>query len=160
MLGTALKHSDRIPRAALQLTVSGKHDQRLSTLFSIAAEYHQYDTIVYPRNVKTKTLAEKAKATFGAVFGWLSGSSQSKQEDVEEDRVLTLSQMCELCLHVYLEPFRNMLSKCDFHPGFNIGDVGRQIGQICSLLQRPKFVYRNSYVAVDRYQQELPQVCH
>lgn len=123
---------------------------------SILEEYHQYDTVVYPRNVRTKTRTEKVWSMLGTLRSWLPGGS--KQEDVEEDKILTLSEMCEVCLHIYLEPFRSMLSKCDYRQEFVISNTCKQIEHITLFFRCPKFVYQKSYAADERPQRDLPQV--
>ena len=122
--------------------------------------YHQYDTVVYPKNIKTsKSLYKIAKETaksVGAMFGF--GSSSQPQEG--EDIPLSPFEMGKLCLQVYLEGYKQMLCSGGFTQQANLQTIVEEICHIFNLLYYPITFYQ-SYSTPTQYKLDVKfiEVC-
>lgn len=104
--------------------------------------YHQYDTVVYPKDIKTsKSLYEKAKDRFKA---WVGIGSDSQSQEEEGVTILSPFEMGKLCLHVYLERYKQMLCSGSFTQQANIQMTVEEICHVFILLYYPIIFNQNS----------------
>ena len=120
--------------------------------FTCAGQYHQYDSIVYPKHIKTHDTVvypkdfkpsksffgrtKKKAKSFAAFLGF--GSSSQPQE---EENVLSPLDMGRLCLQVYLDEYKQMLSSGSFA---NLKTTVEEICHIFHLLCHPTICNHNS----------------
>ena len=125
-------------------------------IFAYIGTYHQYDSVVYPRSVKTsetainpkdiktsKSLFQRAKTKAKALLR-LSSSSQPQ----EEENVLSPLDMGRLCLQVYLDDYKQMLSSGSFA---NLKTTVEEICHIFHLLCCPSICNHNSTQPSTKY---------
>ena len=116
-------------------------------IFAYIGTYHQYDSVVYPRSVKTsetavnpkdikttKSFLQRAKTKAKA---WFRSSSQPQKEE----NVLSPLDMGKLCLQVYLDDYKQMLSSGSFA---NLKTTVEEICHIFHLLCHPTICNHNS----------------
>ena len=104
--------------------------------------YHQYDTVVYPKDIKTsKSLYEKAKDRFKA---WVGIGSDSQSQEEEGVTILSPFEMGKLCLHVYLERYKQMLCSGSFPQQANIQMTVEEICHVFNLLYNP-IIFNQNY---------------
>ena len=103
--------------------------------------YHQYDTVVYPKYIKTsKSFYKRAKETVGAMLGFGSSSQSHEEEDIT---LLSPYEMGKLCLQVYLEGYKKMLCSGGFPQQANLQTIVEEICHIFNLLYHPVTFYQN-----------------
>ena len=124
--------------------------------------YHHYDTIAYPHNLKSKhakeSVAEKISAAFKGFLPWWLSSKHSEENKVKEFVPQTFQEMCEICLHIYLVDYSNMLSKCSFPHQFNITTVVEKIGIVYTSLRCPLTIEDGSESPTEKIQRHIPHV--
>ena len=122
-------------------------------IFAYIGTYHQYDSVVYPRSVKsdtavnpkdiktTKSFLQRAKTKAKA---WFRSSSQPQKEE----NVLSPLDMGRLCLQVYLDEYKQMLSSGSFA---NLKTTVEEICHIFHLLCCPSICNHNSTQPSTKY---------
>ena len=122
-------------------------------IFAYIGTYHQYDSVVYPRSVKsdtavnpkdiktTKSFLQRAKTKAKA---WFRSSSQPQ----EEENVLSPLDMGKLCLQVYLDEYKQMLSSGSFA---NLNTTVEEICHIFHLLCYPTIYNHHSTKPSPKY---------
>ena len=123
--------------------------------FTCAGPYHQYDSIVYPKHIKTHDTVvypkdfkpsksffgrtKKKAKSFAAFLGF--GSSSKPQE---EENILSPLDMGRLCLQVYLDEYKQMLCCGSFPQEANLKAIAREICHIFHCLHCPIICDENS----------------
>ena len=103
--------------------------------------YHQYDTVVYPKDIKTsKSLYARAKEKFKA---WVGFGSDSKSQEEEDITILSPFEMARLCLPVYLDRYKQMLCLGSFTQQANIQMTVEEICHVFNLLYNPLIFNQN-----------------
>ena len=104
--------------------------------------YHQYDTVVYPKDMKTsKSLFEKAKEK---VKAWVGFGSDSQSQEEEGITILSPFEMGKLSLHVYLDRYKQMLCSGSFPQQANIQMIVEEICHVFYRLYNP-IIFNQSY---------------
>ena len=117
--------------------------------------YHQYDTVVYPKNIKTsKSFYEIAKEKAKTFFWWSSDSQSQEKEDIT---ILSPFEMGKLCLYVYLDGYKQMLCSGSFPQQANIQMIVQEICKIFALLYNPVISY--STPSEKRLDRKFTEVC-
>ena len=133
-------------------------------IFAYIGTYHQYDSVVYPKNVKatdtavhpkdirtTKSLYQRAKA-------WFRRSSSSQPQ--EEEDTLSPFEMAKLCLQVYLDGYKQMLCSGSFPQQADLKAIVEEICHIFHLLYCPIICHQNSSQPVGQnLDQKFIEVC-
>ena len=118
------------------------HSAAVFILNAFIGSYHQYDTAVYPKNIKaSKSFYKIAKETVGAMFGFGSNSQPQQEEDIN---LLSSFEMGKLCLQVYLEGYKQMLCSGGFPQQANLQTIVEEICHIFNLLYYPITCYQAS----------------
>ena len=100
--------------------------------------YHQYDTVVYPKHIKTsKSLYKWAKETAKSVGAMLGFGSSSQPQEEEGISLLSSFEMGKLCLQVYLEGYKEMLCSSSFPKQANLQTIVEEVCHIFNLLYSP-----------------------
>ena len=120
--------------------------------------YHQYDTVVYPKDIKTsKSLYEKAKDRFKA---WVGIGSDSQSQEEEGVTILSPFEMGKLCLHVYLERYKQMLCSGSFTQQANIQMTVEEICHVFIHLYYPIIFNQNySKPSTQKLDGKFTEVC-
>ena len=124
----------------------------LFILHTSVGTYHQYDTVAYPKNVKSsttplypkdfkssKSFFEKARNQFKAVLGKILSGSQPQEENI-----LSPIEMGSLCLLVYLDEYEQKLCSGSFPQEANLKIVVEEICHIFHILYNPVICNHNS----------------
>lgn len=112
------------------------------TLSLRIGEYHQYDTIAYPKKTTvSKTFQENVQGFFktvgSAIINVFSSNKQSKQESPEEVEFTPLGarEMSIYCLDAYLQPLKEMLCSGKLPEKFDIHERVAEVYNIFKSLQ-------------------------
>ena len=121
-------------------------------LHTSVGTYHQYDTVAYPKNVKScttavypkdfkssKSLFEKARKQAKALLGKILSGSQPQEENI-----LSPIEMGSLCLLMYLDEYKQMLCSGSFPQEANLKIVVEEICHIFHVLYSPVIYNHNS----------------
>ena len=117
--------------------------------------YHQYDTVVYPKHIKTsRSLFKWAKETaksVGAMFGFGSSSQEG---------LLSPFEMGKLCLQVYLEGYKEMLCSSSFPKQVNLQTIVEEVCHIFNLLYYPIIFHQTfSTPSLYKFDGKFIEVC-
>ena len=113
--------------------------------------YHQYDTVVYPKDVKSpKSWYERTKEKAKSFFGIGSGSKSADDSKEEDLKILNSFEMGKLCLQVYLHEYKEMLRSGSFPKQANLQSITEEICHIYNLLYHPFIFYQNTSVSTER----------
>lgn len=94
--------------------------------------YHQYDTVVYPKHLKPpKTLYERTREKVKSALG-IEGS---KEEELEP------FQIGKLCLHIYLDGYKQKLCCGSFPQEPNLQNIVQGICHIFNCLHHPVMLH-------------------
>ena len=120
--------------------------------------YHQYDTVVYPKNVTScatvvypkdfkasNSLYEKTRKQAKTLLVKLFPGSQPQEENI-----LSPSEMGHLCLLVYLDGHKQMLSSGSFPQQTNLKMIVEEICHIFHLLYHPVICNHNSTTPLEK----------
>ena len=116
--------------------------------------YHQYDTVVYPKNITSKSFYERAKEKAKTFFWWSSDSQSQEEENIT---ILSPFEMGKFCLHVYLDGYKQMLCSGSFPQQANIQMIVEEICKIFALLYNPVISY--STPSVQKLDRKFTEVC-
>ena len=101
--------------------------------------HHQYDSVVYPKDFKpSKPWYENTKEKTKSFFGM----EVSKEEDV---KALSTIEMGKLCLHTYLEGYKEKLCSGSFPQEANLQTIVQEICHIFKCLFRPLIFFRKDF---------------
>ena len=123
--------------------------------------YHQYDTVVYPKDVKSpKSWYERTKEKAKSFFGFGSGSKSPDEYKEENLRIFSPFEMGKLCLQVYLEGCKQMLCSGSFPQPANLQTIVEEICHIFNLLFHPLIFHQNSSTPQERkLEGKFTEVC-
>ena len=123
--------------------------------FTYTGPYHRYDSVVYPKHVKTCDTVvypmdfkpsksfygrtKKKAKSFAAFLGFGSSSQLQEEEDI-----LSPFDMGRLCLQVYLDGYKRMLCSGSFPQQANLKTIAEEICHIFHLLHCPIMCHQNS----------------
>ena len=88
---------------------------------TVAGEFIQYDTIVYPR------CKARSSHSIQSYFTGIISTSQSKEKEHSQFTVSNCSNMLEMSLDIHLQPFRNILLQGNFSGNYCISEVANEI---------------------------------
>jgi len=115
--------------------------------------HHQYDTVVYPKDLKpSKPWYEKTKEKTKSFFGM----DVSKGEDVKP---LSTFDMGKLCLHTYLEGYRQKLCSGSFPQEANLQTIVQEICHIFKCLFHPLIVRKDFKPTECKLDRKFLEVC-